>query len=176
VWSEPRLFEHLRAEPRKRGEAIDGDRNHSRNVGIRLRNGRARLQPRNRGVVEHPEIDLAPIELYGKDDRGLPVEKSERLRQNADDFPGPSVERNRSTDDRSITAELRAPVTVGQHDGQRLLRLAIRFRERSPGERLHFQDREDVRRHVQRSDFFGLSESRQARGVGIPQSDILKGL
>ena len=83
---ELRLFEQLLREPRERWVALDRHWDQARSVGRRLLDGHTRLQPRDGGVVEHPEVHVAGIEPHRQDDRGLLIEKTKRVGQHADDL------------------------------------------------------------------------------------------
>ena len=96
------------------------DWQHARDIGIGLRHGRARLQPRYTFVAEVSQAEFGAIEFERNNDRRiLKIEEAKMFGHHADDLPAFSVHQNRFTDDCSIAAKLPLPVAVGTDGGIR---------------------------------------------------------
>ena len=106
----------------------------------------------------------------------MTVEEAEVLPQHADDFPRAAIQHDRAADDGWIAAKLRTPIAVRQDHGPRLCIFSVVLRERAAEKRLHPENRQDVRSHIERPDLFRFGEPGKARSVGAPETNILKAL
>jgi hypothetical protein len=84
------------------------------------------------------------IELHGGEERRLPVEEPESLRQHADNFTRLAVRHDGPPDGRAVAAESRLPPGVAQNHGGRSARRIVRLGEQAPQERLHAEDRQNA--------------------------------
>jgi hypothetical protein len=145
-------------------------------VGVRLVDRDARLQAGDGGKAELPEKHLAAVEPVRHDQRGLAVQETEGVGQDADDFARLAVEHQGAANSRWIGAEFRAPVSGRQDDRLGACRRVVRSRKHTAEHRHHAEHRQDCIRHEECRRFFRIPEAGDADRAGIPESDILEHL
>ena len=116
-------------------------RDHPRDVGVRLRQRDAGLQPRHGLEVEHHEI-ARRSSCIGSTSVRIGAQEPEGRGQHADDLARLAIDLSGLSDDVLGAAEPALPVAVGQDHPQRAARRVVLLAEQAATSRLHPQQRQ----------------------------------
>ena len=174
--SEAGGFKHVQAVAGSGREAMKRNGNHSRGIGLRLRDGDAGFQAGDGLVAEITEEYFGAIELQRNQYRGFEIQKTKLFREDADHFAGFSVQKDAAANHGGIAAEFRAPQTIGENDCFWIAGLVV-LRRKQPAKRgLNAEDGQDAIGDIEGDKFFGLRAAGKSHRIALPQADVLKGV
>jgi len=158
----------------KRRETVESDGDHAAHIGIHLLRRRTRLQPADRLIAEITEKHFGAVFLQRQQQRRLQIEEAKVLRQHSDHLPGPSVNRQASSDHGLVSSEARLPVSEGQDHRFGSPRRIVGARKDTTQHRLDFQQRQNGIGHVQFRHLLRLCQAGHGGRAVVPHSDVLE--
>ena len=174
VRPEAHLLEHLLGESRWQWETLPHERNHPRDVCVRLRNRDSRFEPGDSLVAEVADEHLGTIDTEWQDELRIGVQKLEAGGKNPDDFARRAIDGNLPTDDRRIAPELAYPVRIREHRPLGRLRRIVVSGEPTAEYRLNPEHRERAIGDRQHVDTFRFADAGHRYGIGIPEPAIFE--
>ena len=152
------------------GPGVHPDRQHSRQVGISLGNGRSWLEPCDSVEPEARENRLAPVERQWRSQIEIRINKSKSLWHYTHDFPCLRINHDVASKYPPISAEPPLPIPVAQHYPTRTVRHLIDLREPTPNRRRHTKRLEYAIAHSNRAHLFRLGHARDVRRTSDPHA------
>ena len=164
---------HVRPQlqSRERGRQ---ERDHARDIGVRLGERDARFHPRERLKPEADAARRVHIQGHRQHDRRARPKELERRGQHADDFNRPAVDDQLLADDVVRAPETALPVAMGQHHSPRRAGRIVFGAEGATENGLHAQQRQCRRADEQSLHPFRIAASRDRHLGRIPGADPLE--
>ena len=164
---------HVRPQlqSRERGRQ---ERDHARDIGVRLGERDARFHPRERLKPEADAARRVHIQWHRQHDRRARPKERERRGQHADDFSRPAVDDQLLADDVVRAPETALPVAMGQHHSPRRAGRIVFGAEGATENGLHAQQRQCRRADEQSLHPFRIAASRDRHLGRIPGADPLE--